>query len=128
MIDLDHFKAVNDNYGHSAGDKVLKNMANVFSKNLREEDIVGRIGGEEFAVILPEIPQSEVWQTAERIRKAVKNQPVVWSESEIRITASLGVVAGSPREGQELVQWLKKADQALYSAKSLGRNQAVSAE
>ena len=128
MIDLDHFKAVNDNYGHSVGDEVLKTVSMVFRKNLREEDIIGRIGGEEFAVVLPETQQVEARQAAERIRQAVQNHTVVWGGREIGVTVSLGIIAGSPEGVQGLDQWIILADKALYSAKEGGRNQVVLAE
>jgi len=125
MIDLDHFKAVNDDYGHNMGDLVLEVTAACICQNLRSEDLIGRLGGEEFAVLLPDTDLARAMNTAERIRSALEARPTASEGLEIRITASLGVAAGLPGPEDGLSWWLKLADKALYSAKRNGRNQVV---
>jgi diguanylate cyclase (GGDEF)-like protein len=128
MIDLDHFKAVNDSHGHDMGDFVLSAMAATFRKDLREEDLIGRLGGEEFAVLLPNTEMSEAMNVAGRIRQRVEGQPVVRGGTIVRITVSLGVRAMIPGPDSDLSQWLKSTDTALYSAKHNGRNQVFVAK
>ncbi|GAB7023028.1 GGDEF domain-containing protein [Salidesulfovibrio brasiliensis] len=122
MLDLDHFKRVNDTYGHKAGDNVLKKLAETVSSMLREVDSLGRIGGEEFAVLLPETDMEDAAQAAERIRHAVEETEIRHGEESIRITISIGVA--STRKGdKEYDDALRRADEALYRAKDAGRNQ-----
>jgi diguanylate cyclase (GGDEF)-like protein len=128
MIDIDHFKLVNDNHGHSAGDEVIRAVANLIDDNLRNIDIVGRLGGDEFAVVLPETPSGRGVLVAERIRVKVADLQFQSETGEFSITTSIGVtgsdgLAGNPTE--ILDQLLKVADQALYEAKSKGRNQTT---
>ena len=113
MIDLDHFKAFNDDRGHQAGDELLKSAAAAWAKAVREGDFLARYGGEEFAVLLPACPASEVRNFAERLRRAVPE----------RQTCSVGVATWDEAEpGEELV---RRADDALYEAKRRGRDRAV---
>mgnify|MGYP000492365286 CR=1 FL=1 len=124
MLDIDHFKKVNDTFGHAAGDEVIKAFANIVKNAIRETDIAGRYGGEEFVVLLPETPAENVAIVAERIRNMVEKHTVVYEESEISFTVSLGV-AGFKNTHKDCTQWLDTADKALYQAKESGRNRVV---
>ncbi|MDP2936193.1 MAG: diguanylate cyclase [Dehalococcoidia bacterium] len=126
MSDIDHFKSVNDTFGHLMGDTVLKSVAKILTKAARETDHVARYGGEEFAIILPETSNSEAAVIAERIRRAVEDKEIVANSTSIRFTISMG--AASTQVGQEgVVQDLvQKADKALYQAKHMGRNRVCS--
>ena len=125
MLDIDHFKQVNDTYGHAAGDAVLQALAGILTKQFREVDTVARYGGEEFAVILPEISGGTAKPVAERVRRAIAATPFRLPDGrEIGVTVSIGVscypnCADTP---QEVVE---RADQALYVAKEAGRNRVV---
>lgn len=121
MLDLDHFKRVNDKYGHQAGDAVLKSAADRIAEMVRPYDIVGRYGGEEFLVVLPNCDIEQSRQTAERICAAVGDVPILLGNREIRVTVSIGVTACAANTFQEN-QLLAIADIALYKAKDAGRN------
>jgi len=124
-FDLDHFKKVNDSWGHAVGDAVLQHMANLLKDNLRDVDIPGRIGGEEFSVLLPNTSLENGVLLAERLRREVEKSPAMYEGKEISYTVSLGVTVY--REGVSSVdELLKAADEALYEAKSKGRNCTVS--
>ncbi|MBA1148218.1 sensor domain-containing diguanylate cyclase [Ectothiorhodospiraceae bacterium WFHF3C12] len=124
MIDLDHFKAINDTYGHSAGDLVLRELVDVLTANLRANDLLGRIGGEEFAALLPETTLDDAATLAERLRAAVNAAPIAVESTPLGLTVSIGVVV---RGGDDdVAALLRRADMALYEAKRLGRNQVVS--
>jgi diguanylate cyclase (GGDEF)-like protein/PAS domain S-box-containing protein len=125
MIDLDHFKSVNDTYGHEVGDRVLKLVADVVLGNLREIDVMGRIGGEEFAVLLPDTGLSDAVMVAERLREAVSREEVASDKGRVSITISIGVAGGSG-DPPDLETLLRQADDALYAAKRKGRNRVVS--
>ncbi|MFA5518788.1 MAG: diguanylate cyclase [Spirochaetota bacterium] len=125
MIDLDLFKKINDTFGHNTGDGVLKQIAEILQKELRCTDIIGRIGGEEFAAILPktELPQS--LQIAERLRKAVEHLPLEVNGNKIKVTISLG--ASQCKIADKVMDdALIRADSALYNAKRTGRNKVCS--
>ncbi len=123
LIDLDHFKQVNDTHGHLIGDEVLRDAASLLQRTIRSVDVVARYGGEEFVVVLPETPQSGAIRFAERIRALIEQQ--VLGSSGIRCTASIGV-AVFPGEGVETVDdLLLRADAALYRAKAEGRNRVM---
>jgi diguanylate cyclase (GGDEF)-like protein/PAS domain S-box-containing protein len=124
MIDADLFKQVNDTHGHHAGDLVLQEIARLCRANLRALDTVGRIGGEEFAVLLPSTGPQGAYAVAERIRQAAAAMVVRHEQAEIRLTLSLGVavVRADTRDPEEL---LHDADQALYAAKAGGRNRTI---
>lgn len=124
MLDIDYFKKVNDTYGHSVGDKVLIEFCAVCLKQLRKNDIMGRLGGEEFAIALVECDPEMAAIFAERIRQAVASHAVPIGSEEIRFTVSLGVT--SMRQGCDLDSILERADNALYRAKENGRNQVQS--
>jgi diguanylate cyclase len=123
MLDIDHFKAVNDGHGHPAGDKVLRAVAAILRDTLRIHDVAGRYGGDEFGVILAgtDAPGSAV--TAERIRKRVEASIFV-AQASIRVTVSIGVAALDPADS-DYAAWIARADRALYRAKDAGRNRSV---
>ncbi|MEF8980660.1 GGDEF domain-containing response regulator [Thiohalorhabdus sp.] len=121
MADADHFKAINDHYGHETGDLVLKTLAKVLETNLREEEVVGRIGGEEFAILLPETDHQGAETVAERLRALVAGTPIPTRSGEISITISLGM-AGFQGAEDTVDGLLARADQQLYVAKEAGRN------
>ena len=123
IIDIDHFKKVNDTYGHITGDNVLKVVADVISKTIRGSDEVFRYGGEEFVVILGNTQQDGASFIAERIRREIQRK-VVDTSKKIQVTASIGVAASDKVENP--ADTLEYADKALYKAKDLGRNQVVS--
>jgi len=127
MLDIDHFKKVNDTYGHPAGDEVIKILADIIKKATRETDIAGRYGGEEFAIILPDTPVANVEFVAERIRRLVEKCTVVYDEINITFTISIGI-AGFKHTHKDSTQWLDTADKALYKAKESGRNKVILAE
>lgn len=120
MLDIDHFKAVNDEYGHLEGDKVLVNVAQIITKTCRQTDAVGRYGGEEFLIMLPETSVQDAKELAERIRIAIKECE---TKSESPLTCSIGV--SSLTKGKTILDLIKNADDRVYKAKDLGRNQVV---
>ncbi|MDD2734883.1 MAG: GGDEF domain-containing protein [Desulfuromonadaceae bacterium] len=121
MLDLDHFKSVNDTRGHAAGDEALRSLCRVLnSSGLRNTDFFGRIGGEEFAIVLPETKIQEAVKAAERVRGNLENTIVLHEGNEFFITASIGVSAY--RVGDTRESMLNRADQAMYNAKEIGRN------
>jgi len=124
MVDLDHFKSVNDNFGHATGDEVIKLLAEVLKANTRQDDIVGRYGGEEFCVVLPGMALDVAIKVAERIRLRVKDESSKRYEDGPRVTASLGVASihDNPKDPAALNNF---ADEALYGAKQTGRNRVV---
>ena len=122
IIDIDFFKKVNDTYGHLAGDSVLQQLGIILSTFCRSFDIVSRIGGEEFSVILPDCPSEQAIEVAERLRVAVENHEFILSnEIKIKITISIGA-ATYPDNVKDLELLIKEADTALYAAKHSGRN------
>jgi diguanylate cyclase (GGDEF)-like protein/PAS domain S-box-containing protein len=125
-MDIDHFKRINDTYGHVAGDEVLRRLAQVVQANLREHDIFGRIGGEEFAVTLIECPMPEALEIAERLRLALSKTLTGEAGRGARFTVSIGVAGMSG--GDSLDCLLARADDALYAAKRGGRNKVMVAE
>lgn len=132
MMDLDHFKSINDLHGHATGDDVLRAVTRACSKALREEDFLGRLGGEEFAIMLPETEALNAMEAAERFRKLITNIAVDAADSNngpqvIRPTCSLGVAIAVPTDSNH-EQLLARADKALYEAKASGRNRACFAK
>jgi diguanylate cyclase (GGDEF)-like protein len=125
MVDVDHFKSINDSYGHIAGDMVLAELAERMRKGIRSYDAVGRYGGEEFLIILPGCNATNALKHAERLREMVTSEPVVLADSSVFVTVSLGVVAKPHCELEDLNCLIRAADSALYRAKSGGRNQVV---
>ncbi len=124
MMDIDHFKDVNDTYGHPVGDSVLVSMARLLTSEVRTFDLVGRYGGEEFILFLPETNIGMAQGIAERIRRAVADTPVMVDNQTIRFTLSLGVTS-SESVGQDFESLLKEADRLLYQAKQSGRNRVA---
>jgi diguanylate cyclase (GGDEF)-like protein len=122
MVDLDHFKSVNDRYGHLAGDQVLRSAAGAIKASLRASDVVARYGGEEFALLLPNTDRRGAEEVAERCRRLMRDTPVIAGQSTIVTTASMGL-ATFPAEGIERIEDLiARADAALYRAKENGRD------
>ena len=124
MLDIDHFKAVNDTYGHDIGDEALIEAVAVIKKNIRGEDLLFRLGGEEFAVMLPETAKLAAFDTAERIRIAISNIVIQTPIAPLRFTISIGI-ADSTRADDDIDVILKRADEGLYQAKSSGRNKVI---
>jgi len=128
MVDIDHFKRVNDHYGHLAGDHVLRHIVGVLRQRLRASDVLGRYGGEEFMVLLPGTDLHGAAQLAEQLRQAVQAAPCEWQGQRIAFTVSIGVAASAdtpadPSRTSEAL--LQAADQALYRAKDDGRNRVA---
>ncbi len=124
MIDVDLFKHVNDQYGHLAGDQVLREVGRFISQHTREIDITGRYGGEEFCIILPDTDKAGALVVAERIRAAVQSGRIKAYDTEIAVTVSIGV-ATFMEDAHQMEELLDKADWALYRAKKTGRNRVV---
>jgi diguanylate cyclase (GGDEF)-like protein len=121
LIDIDHFKTINDTYGHGVGDLALKSLAKICSAALRACDYIGRIGGEEFAVLLPATDLPTSLEVAERLRIAIETAAIAAADTKMSITASIGVAGfDTPLDNFETL--LKKADIAMYAAKNSGRN------
>lgn len=128
MLDLDHFKRFNDTFGHAAGDTALKAVADIFRSSIRTEDIACRYGGEEFTIMMPDVPLTVALNRAETIRKAIANLTVpLEQESVAEFSVSIGV-AIYPDDGENADQLLRRADLALYRAKRAGRNQVAQYE
>ncbi|HRZ65945.1 MAG TPA: histidine kinase N-terminal 7TM domain-containing protein [Spirochaetia bacterium] len=125
ILDIDHFKAVNDSYGHAAGDEALRAVAARLSKVLREADILCRYGGEEFAVLFPGADPAAALRAAERLRLAIGSAPILWEGKELRVTSSAGVYAAPPGRESGLDDFIERADAALYAAKEAGRDRSV---
>ena len=125
LVDLDHFKAINDQYGHPAGDAVLRLFADVVNSVARRSDIVGRLGGEEFAIILPTTSTEEALEFSNRLHKAVNQAVLKYGDAIIRYTVSIGLAASSTARVNSLDNLLTRADLALYQAKRNGRNQTL---
>lgn len=122
MLDVDHFKAINDNYGHQAGDAVLKSVAKLIRTACRDVDIPARYGGEEFLLILPEVNQEGAAVLAERIRTRMEDERIRYEDVEISVTSSFGI-ASFPDDSKSQDQLIELADRALYMSKRMGRNQ-----
>lgn len=125
IMDIDHFKRVNDQYSHAIGDQVLRSFANCVKENTRELDVVGRIGGEEFVILLPGSNHKSAQKTAGRLQKLIANNVTTTNVGEIRITVSQGVAIYNSNM-QDLNDLVQAADRALYKAKETGRNRVVS--
>ena len=121
MMDIDHFKRVNDQFGHQTGDRVLKMISDISLKNLRKVDVMCRFGGEEFVILLPETSGVEAYLAAERIRREIDGASLETEKGEVSVTVSIGV-ADLGEEIQTLDELISKADQAMYQAKDQGRN------
>ena len=120
VLDLDHFKQVNDTHGHDVGDEVLRAVANTLGDMTRYHDVVARLGGEEFAVVAPNMTEDQLIKLAERIRKAISAQVVVAGNVRLRVTTSIGLAIWDGKETGE--EFYRRADKQLYQAKRQGRN------
>jgi diguanylate cyclase (GGDEF)-like protein len=129
MLDADHFKRINDAYGHASGDEALRLLAETLAGTLRASDLAGRLGGEEFAVLLPETDCAGARQLAQRVRMNIAAAPLMIGGVQVALTVSMGVAAvpmdGLPEAAIE--QALREADEAMYRAKAEGRNRVVMA-
>jgi len=126
LVDIDHFKRINDNLGHAAGDEVLRAVAALLKDHAREVDRVARYGGEEFCVLLPHTDHEGALQAAERLRSAVHRTDIPWQDEQICVTISTGLATAQDPD-EPLHALLKRADDALYRAKTEGRNRVVAA-
>ncbi|QBF83526.1 diguanylate cyclase [Shewanella maritima] len=121
MLDIDHFKQVNDKYGHPAGDKVIQNIAHILKQSLRETDCAGRYGGEEFAIVLAKTSAEDALNFTERLRQKIEASEIIHDNRKISVTVSLGI--NELNDGVvNTSNWLSGADKALYQAKQGGRN------
>jgi len=123
MLDIDRFKNVNDTYGHAVGDAVIRALTATCVKTLRATDYIGRIGGEEFACVLPEAGTDEAWACAERLREAFAGLDIPGAPHELRCTVSIGIAVR--RDGDDWETLLREADGAMYRAKAAGRNRVA---
>jgi diguanylate cyclase (GGDEF)-like protein len=121
IIDIDHFKHINDNYGHMAGDKALKVVAKALQGALRDTDFIARFGGEEFVVLLPNINPDKFQKPLETLRQTIKSIPFRFRDARVEITISIGATLF--REGDHTTDAFERADKALYSSKNSGRDQ-----
>ncbi len=126
IVDIDHFKQVNDSYGHRTGDGVLRILSEVMKKEIREIDVLARYGGEEFALILPHTSYQRALEVAERIRQKVEASRFTYKGKPFSVTISIGV--GTLQENDTLDSYVERVDQALYRAKNSGRNRVVGEE
>jgi diguanylate cyclase (GGDEF)-like protein len=124
MLDLDHFKRINDEYGHLIGDQVLQEFAKRCERSVREVDLVGRYGGEELMILMPETDRETSMHVAERLRTTIASTPIQVFGKEISVTVSIGV-ATQDENTTDLETLIARADQALYIAKHKGRNRVA---
>ena len=125
LLDVDHFKQVNDNFGHHTGDMILREMAQLVSGMLRDYDAIGRYGGEEFLIVLPETNGEQAFRVADRLREAVQQHTFVVDDRACRVTVSLGLAAKDDEGTPDIEDLFKEADRCLYQAKESGRNRTV---
>lgn len=125
LLDLDHFKRVNDTWGHPAGDAVLRQVAVTATQAVRSTDLVGRLGGEEFIILLPHTSEDAGRRIAEKIRHRLQSAPVAWEGTSIPVTASIGVASAAAAAKRDFDSLYNEADKALYLAKQRGRNRVV---
>lgn len=126
LLDIDKFKTFNDEYGHQAGDEVMRAIGDLVHRFRRSTDVVGRYGGEEFGVILPETTAENAMIFAERLRKRIEGTHIVWQSTPLHVTVSIGMSQITP-DMNDYHAWLSATDQALYQAKDQGRNRVVNA-
>lgn len=124
MFDIDHFKEINDQHGHPAGDEVIREVARRLKRTKRNVDIAGRYGGEEYAVLLLDTEPDQALYFAERLRKVVERTPVIFDQKSIQVTISLGI-AQNWNHIESPKHWVERADQALYESKRQGRNRVT---
>jgi diguanylate cyclase (GGDEF)-like protein len=121
MLDIDHFKQVNDNYGHMVGDEVIRHLSGLIQKHIRETDVSGRYGGEEFAILLADTTIENAQVFAERLRFEVEQATVKYNDIELQYTISMGL-AEVDTSVKNYETWIEYADSALYDSKESGRN------
>jgi len=126
LLDLDHFKQINDLYGHDAGDAALQQCADSLRRAVRPDDILSRYGGEEFLLLLPNCAEADVETIAKRVCHTIEHHPLYWQQHQLPLSASLGHIWADP--GLTVEQLLHLADQAMYQAKHAGRNTCVKAQ
>ncbi len=124
MLDIDHFKSINDKYGHHVGDEVLKTVAGIIKDTVRTTDVAGRYGGEEFGIILLNCNSEKAFHFSERLRKSIENKSMLPGEKNINITISLGI-AEFNEDIEDHVNLIECADKALYRSKNMGRNKTM---
>jgi diguanylate cyclase (GGDEF)-like protein len=125
LLDIDHFKLINDAHGHQAGDAAIRHVALHIQACLRDEDVFGRIGGEEFAALLPATDEATAWKVAERIRQVIERTPLQHHGELIALTVSIGLMSGT-LTGDNIETLMQCADKVMYRAKNAGRNRSVS--
>lgn len=125
MIDLDHFKSINDGFGHDGGDIVLKEASVRMQECIRTSDMIGRFGGEEFLAIIPNGTVEELQNIAERIRSSLESSPIITDDFVIPVTCSIGVAVMLDYEEEQIEEIIQRADKALYVAKEMGRNKVI---
>jgi diguanylate cyclase (GGDEF)-like protein len=122
LLDLDHFKVINDTYGHFAGDAVLREAARRMQNCIRPYDSMGRYGGEEFLVLIPGCNEKSIADKGESLRASLANEPLLLTETTFTLTASFGTTVALPEADNTTESLIRRADEALYRAKRLGRN------
>ncbi|NLY59991.1 MAG: GGDEF domain-containing protein [Clostridiales bacterium] len=124
IMDLDHFKNINDTFGHGAGDEIIREVGRIITTSFRKTDIAGRLGGEEFAVVLKNASLEDAMMVAEKFREIVARKEVIYEDQKISFTISIGVASinGNTENISDIEDVLKMADDALYKAKAKGRN------
>ncbi len=125
LMDLDHFKAINDKFGHASGDKVLTTFGKVVTQLVRKSDVAGRWGGEEFAFLLPHTSEDQAWKFAERLHETIGRTAFEHDSHAIRITMSIGIVTLLKGAECNIEKSLSMADKAMYQAKENGRNRSA---
>jgi diguanylate cyclase (GGDEF)-like protein len=127
LLDIDHFKAINDQFGHAAGDSAIKTFTQALLSRMRRTDMLGRIGGEEFVMLLPGTDQAGAMATAERLRADVETAEVAGEQAAIGLTVSIGVACCQAQDDSILTA-IDRADRAMYQAKNSGRNRVATLE
>ena len=121
MLDLDDFKQVNDQFSHRVGDEVLREIARICEENIRSIDVLGRYGGDEMVILMPETDGKNAFLTMERLRKAIEDTPIVLGENTFRMTVSIGLVSHK-ENAPSITEIMNQADSSLYTAKNDGKN------
>ena len=124
LCDIDHFKKINDSFGHPVGDEVLRQVSKLFDRVVRAVDLAARTGGEEFAILLEDADEDGAWKVAERLRRLVEGMELIVQGKRVAVSISLGISA-FPRDANSIEKLVSWADQALYHAKGAGRNRSV---
>jgi diguanylate cyclase (GGDEF)-like protein len=125
MIDIDHFKDVNDGYGHLCGDHVIRTVTRIIRESIRQTDTAARIGGEEFVVMLPDTDIDAAQILGERIRRSIEDARITWGEVSIAVTVSVGVAQFEPGRDVSTHSLIERSDEAMYRSKQSGRNRVT---